>query len=149
MAYNRVFARYYDRLYSKKNYEAEVAYILKAYERFRGRLPRKILDVGCGTGNHAMILGKRGLNVVGIDISSEMINAAKRKITDELRDNIRFVCFDLKDFMENGFDLVIRQVVHTQGSLSVRPYGHCKTTVTDVPQHKTQENTKLTAPPFV
>ena len=40
-----------------------------------------ILDVGCGTGRHAIELAKRGYSVTGLDLSSEMLaraeNAAK------------------------------------------------------------------------
>lgn len=35
-----------------------------------------ILDVGCGTGRHSIELAKRGFNVTGIDLSSEMLACA-------------------------------------------------------------------------
>jgi len=37
-----------------------------------------ILDVGCGTGHHVGLLGEQNLNVLGIDISSSMIETAKK-----------------------------------------------------------------------
>lgn len=37
----------------------------------------KILDIGCGTGHHVDKLTYQGMNVVGMDISSEMIKKAK------------------------------------------------------------------------
>jgi SAM-dependent methyltransferase len=36
-----------------------------------------ILDIGCGTGHHVNALQEMGLNVIGIDNSSDMINQAK------------------------------------------------------------------------
>ena len=39
---------------------------------------RRVLDVGCGDGDLAIDLTKRGARVVGIDSSSVMINAAKQ-----------------------------------------------------------------------
>lgn len=39
---------------------------------------RRVLDVGCGDGDLAIDLSKRGARVVGIDSSSVMINAAKQ-----------------------------------------------------------------------
>lgn len=37
----------------------------------------KILDVGCGTGRHSIELTKRGYNVLGIDLSENMLEKAK------------------------------------------------------------------------
>jgi len=42
----------------------------------------KILDVGCGTGHHVASLGAKGLDVLGIDISSSMIEKAKANYPD-------------------------------------------------------------------
>jgi len=39
----------------------------------------KILDVGCGTGRHAIELTKRGYNVTGIDLSESQLRRAKEK----------------------------------------------------------------------
>lgn len=55
-----------------------------------------ILDVGCGTGHHVGLLGEQNLNVLGVDISSSMIETAKKnypnlnfKISNAL-DNTQF-----------------------------------------------------------
>jgi 2-polyprenyl-3-methyl-5-hydroxy-6-metoxy-1,4-benzoquinol methylase len=37
----------------------------------------RILDVGCGTGRHAIELAKRGYRVVGVDISANMLASAR------------------------------------------------------------------------
>jgi len=42
----------------------------------------KILDVGCGTGHHVALLGSKGLDVLGIDISPSMIHKAKENFPD-------------------------------------------------------------------
>jgi len=39
----------------------------------------KILDVGCGTGRHAIELTKRGYNVTGIDLSESQLARAREK----------------------------------------------------------------------
>jgi len=39
----------------------------------------KILDVGCGTGRHAIELTKRGYHVTGIDLSESQLKRAKEK----------------------------------------------------------------------
>lgn len=38
-----------------------------------------VLDSGCGTGEHALLLAERGMEVVGIDVSSRAIELAKEK----------------------------------------------------------------------
>lgn len=39
----------------------------------------KIIDIGCGTGRHAIELTKRGYNVTGVDLSRDQIERAKEK----------------------------------------------------------------------
>jgi ubiquinone/menaquinone biosynthesis C-methylase UbiE len=43
----------------------------------------KILDVGCGTGRHAIELTKRGYNVTGIDLSENQLARARKKAEAE------------------------------------------------------------------
>ena len=40
---------------------------------------QRILDVGCGTGRHAIELARRGYSVTGIDISEAMLQRAREK----------------------------------------------------------------------
>jgi SAM-dependent methyltransferase len=53
-----------------QNTEAEVDFI---EEQIEGDLSRRILDVGCGTGRHALALGRRGYRTVGLDLSASFI----------------------------------------------------------------------------
>ncbi len=39
----------------------------------------KIIDIGCGTGRHAIELAKRGYNVTGVDLSENQIKRAREK----------------------------------------------------------------------
>jgi SAM-dependent methyltransferase len=39
----------------------------------------RILDIGCGTGRHAIELTKRGYTVVGVDLSDSQLEQARRK----------------------------------------------------------------------
>jgi SAM-dependent methyltransferase len=73
------YAVAYDSLYQEKNYAAENHFIKSVAERF-GELPVKsILDLGCGTGGHAIPLALEGYQVTGVDLSSEMLAQANVK----------------------------------------------------------------------
>lgn len=39
---------------------------------------KTVLDFGCGDGNYAFLIGRKGIHVTGIDISVKAINKAKR-----------------------------------------------------------------------
>lgn len=72
------FAKYYDLVYSKKKYQKEVDFIDRILKKHtKGK---KILDIACGTGNHAKLFQKKGYNVIGIDKNKEMLKIARRKV---------------------------------------------------------------------
>lgn len=67
----------------------------------------KILDIGCGTGRHAIELSERGYSVKGIDLSQAQINRAIEK-SKEKRLSIDFSVADARSLeFEAEFDLVI------------------------------------------
>lgn len=69
-------AKFYDIFYANKNYAKEVCFI----KNFIDNKQQTILDVGCGTGNHAVILHNQGYNIFGFDKSKEMVNIANSKL---------------------------------------------------------------------
>lgn len=69
------YAEYYDLLYQAKDYQGEVTYIQKLIADY-AKESRSILELGCGTGKHALLLAERGLTVHGIDASQEMLQQA-------------------------------------------------------------------------
>jgi SAM-dependent methyltransferase len=73
------YADAYDTLYKDKDYVEEsqlIDHLLQVY----GNGPiRTVLDLGCGTGNHALPLAQRGYQVVGIDRSAGMLESARKK----------------------------------------------------------------------
>ncbi len=73
-----------------------------------GRIKGKVLDVGCGTGENAIFLGQRGLDVLGLDLSSVAIAEARRK-AQARGVKTRFVVGNALDLLswEETFDTVI------------------------------------------
>lgn len=70
----------------------------------------KALDLGCGTGRHALWLAAAGANVTAVDFSEGMLAEAKKKPGAE---NVRFVVHDLHAPLpfEGEFDLVVSGLV--------------------------------------
>jgi SAM-dependent methyltransferase len=72
------YAPWYDLLYRDKDYAAETSFV-EARLRDHGVSTGKLLDLGCGTGLHALAFARQGWNVAGIDLSHEMIASAKAR----------------------------------------------------------------------
>jgi len=67
---------------------------------------KRILDAGCGAGQFSIELAMRGAQVLGIDISSNLIEIAKKRLPDNLKKNIEFLTSDMMQSHGN-FDFVI------------------------------------------
>jgi SAM-dependent methyltransferase len=69
----------------------------------RGRKHAMLLDLGCGTGEHLALLAQEGIRCTGIDISEDMVAAARTRFP-----RIEFALSDMSDIeYENTFDIVI------------------------------------------
>jgi len=89
------FAKYYDILYKDKDYEKEVDFLEDIFRTFHN--PKRILEVGCGTGNYTQILQRKGYDIIGLDVSENMIRMAKKKCNcDFLVGNALNVSIDSK-----------------------------------------------------
>ena len=86
------FARYYDVLMEDADYDGRTEYILSLFERFNAK-PKVLLDLACGTGEFSNRMAKKGISVIGVDISEEMLSIARQK-SDEQGNNILYVCQD-------------------------------------------------------
>jgi len=73
------YAAYYDLLYSNRDVKAEVDFLEKMFREYSAIPVKNVLDVGCGTGIHSIELAGRGYNVLGIDMSSPMVEKAREK----------------------------------------------------------------------
>ena len=73
-----------------------------------GRLSGRLLDSGCGTGEHALLAAARGADVIGVDVAPTAIARARAKAA-ELGLNARFEVADSLNLERLGraFDTVI------------------------------------------
>lgn len=94
-------------MYADKDYERECDMLEEAFGRFAAGPVQAILDLGAGTGNHALSLARRGYEVVGIDLATAMVEIAQRKAT-EAGSRIDFRHGDLRTVtVDQKFDAVL------------------------------------------
>ena len=100
--FQKKYSEIYDLVYQDKDSESEIN-LLENFLKEYG--VKKILDIGCGTGRHSMILAKKGYDILGIDKSIDMVKIARTKIKS---DNLRFKhCSILKFKKQEIFDACI------------------------------------------
>ena len=73
------YAAAYDTLYGDKDYAAECDLIEGVLRAHADGDVKRVLDLGCGTGGHAVPLAERGYAVVGVDRSVEMLRRARQR----------------------------------------------------------------------
>lgn len=107
------YASYYDLLYRDKDYATEADYIHSLIQRYKTD-SRNILELGCGTGGHALSLANYGYHVTGIDRSKAMVHQARTRAAswpgflEKDFGNIEFAEGDLRDFRaRKTFDVVL------------------------------------------
>ena len=76
------FAYIYDKLMYDIDYKKWADYIEDIFKKNQVR-PSMILDLGCGTGNFCIEMSKRGYEMIGLDLSVDMLNCAKEKSLKE------------------------------------------------------------------
>ena len=96
----------YDRLTNDVDYEATVAFYNAILER-EGLKPRTAVDLACGTGSVTAILARQGLDILGVDLSEDMLTVAQQKVMDMERPP-RFICQPLQNlYLPRGVDLAV------------------------------------------
>jgi ubiquinone/menaquinone biosynthesis C-methylase UbiE len=83
-------ARIYDKVWGQADYDSDVKFLDELFKKHRCK---RIIDVACGTGNHALKLSKIGYDVTGLDIGSGMIERAKAKDKEA---KVKFVLGDMR-----------------------------------------------------
>jgi len=94
-------AKYYDLIYSWKDYEKEVKKITKLIRKYKLSNGKKLLDVACGTGRHLEYL-KINFSCTGIDLNEEILDVAREKVS-----NVVFKLADMINLdLNEKFDII-------------------------------------------
>lgn len=104
-AYHNLAASY-DRLTNDVDYAATVDFYDAILAR-EGLHPRTAVDLACGTGSVTALLAKKGLQVIGVDLSEEMLTQAQQKAM-ELENPPMFLRQSLQElYLPKGVDLAV------------------------------------------
>ena len=94
-------------------YDSVYAYVrddIPFYVEAARRLGGPVLELGCGTGRVSIPIAKAGIDIVGLDSSSAMLDVARRKMRGMAQGSghLRLVNADMADFsIDSRFNLVI------------------------------------------
>lgn len=104
------YAPLYNLMYGEKGYKEEADFVLSQISAYKAPIV-DILDLGCGTGTHALRFAKAGRNVLGVDVSAEMLSLAREKlaaVTSGLKGAVEFQQSDIRNLAVNKtFDAVV------------------------------------------
>lgn len=104
------YARYYDLLYQDKDYQGEANYICSLIDRF-ALGGSSVLELGCGTAKHALLLAEKGLTIHCVDMSSDMLAIAEQQAAisrDEIANRLSFAQGDVRIYRcDRLFDVAI------------------------------------------
>ena len=102
------YSRYYNLFYQDKDYPGEAEYVRSLIEKYHPRA-QSILDLGCGTGNHDLLLHQMGYRVAGVDLSQEMLAVADARLAalEPRPSTLSFHQGDIRSIrLEQSFDVV-------------------------------------------
>ncbi|MBQ7780179.1 MAG: class I SAM-dependent methyltransferase [Clostridia bacterium] len=94
MSYSAI-AECYDALNSHIDYEAFASFLNREIRAGGISDGSIVLDLACGTGNITLPLLKRGYDMIGVDLSGDMLNIARNK---KGGDKVLWLCQDMRSF---------------------------------------------------
>ena len=102
----KALAASYDRLTEDVDYTAVVDFYRLLWQR-ENLSPRTAVDLACGTGSVSVLLAELGMQVIGVDMSPEMLCQADQK-ADGLSNRPLFICQKLQQLhLPKGVDLAV------------------------------------------
>ncbi len=97
------YAPLYNLMYGEKGYGEEADFVLAQIRACKSPIA-DLLDLGCGTGTHALRFAQAGLNVLGVDLSADMLSLARRNLaaaTSGLAGTVEFQLSDIRNLTVN------------------------------------------------
>lgn len=91
---------YYHILYKDRNYREAQIFMDNLTQYLNMDEGSKVLDLACGKGRHAIYLNQLGYNVLGVDLSSNSIEIAKKNENE----NLKFAVHDMRLPFDEKFD---------------------------------------------
>lgn len=67
----------------------------------------RVLDAGCGTGALACELAERGADVLGVDISPQLVNIAQKRMPARTKGRLTFQAGDMLEPRLGSFDYIV------------------------------------------
>jgi len=89
-------AQIYDRLTLDVNYVQMADFFVQIFQK-SSLNPKLVLDLGCGTGSLCIEMANRGYDMIGVDISPEMLQIATEK-SQKHHDSILYLLQDIRSF---------------------------------------------------
>src|SRR3569623_1455803 len=94
-------AKYYDLIYSSKDYKTEAETVLKVIARHKPSPGHDLLDVGCGTGRHLQHFTAH-YRCEGVDNNAGVLSLARKALP-----RVRFTKMDMSKLrLERPFDVI-------------------------------------------
>lgn len=117
MDFYQTLSEYYDEIFPLKG--AQKAFL---HDYLKRESLSSVLDIGCGTGTFALELSQNGVNVLGVDLSEEMVEISKRKAMEE-KSTALFSVADMQDLsgIKEQFDGIV-----CLGNTLAHVFGECE-----------------------
>jgi ubiquinone/menaquinone biosynthesis C-methylase UbiE len=120
-------AKYYDLIYSNKDYRKEAARIKSIVSKYKKSEGKNLLDVACGTGRHLEYL-KDEFSCMGVDISNQMLEVARK--------NVEGVVFEQADMTELNLSKSFDVITCLFGSIGyMKTYTNLRKTIQNFIKH--------------
>ena len=92
-------AGYYDVTHTAQDYKVQADFVDAVFQEY-GTGGKRVLDVACGTGEHARYMIGKGYDVTGIDLSGDMLAIARARFAGSAASPL----FVQRDVLELDFD---------------------------------------------
>lgn len=107
MSIYKNFAQVYDIFMEDVPYDSWVKYIKEIWKKFKLK-PSSIAEIGCGTGNITNRLAIEGYDIIGIDLSAEMLTMANQKSENLNLKNVMYIQQDMRELeLLNTVDCIL------------------------------------------